>query len=56
MKKEYTKYEDYLSFNKKVNNPSAELFKMKGKITDMANMLKEQNQLLSDLCTNTNSR
>lgn len=49
MKKEYSKFEDYLTFNRKVNNPSAELFKMKKKITDMENMLKEQNELLTNL-------
>jgi integrase len=49
MKEEYSKFEDYLTFNRKVNNPSAELFKMKKKITDMENMLKEQNELLTNL-------
>jgi integrase len=46
MKKEYSKYEDYLTFNKKVNDPS-EIFRIKGKLADMETMLREQNELLS---------
>ena len=51
MKKEYAKYEDYLTIIKNTNNPSIELFKMKKKIHDMETMLKEQNQLLNNLCS-----
>ena len=50
-KKEYAKYEDYLTIIKNTNNPSIELFKMKKKIHDMETMLKEQNQLLNNLCS-----
>lgn len=49
MKKEYKKYEDFLTFSKNVNDPSSEILEMKGKITDMASIFKVQNELLSNL-------
>lgn len=49
MRKEYTKYEDYLTFNQNLNNPSKDIFQLKGKIIDVENLLKEQNELLNNL-------
>lgn len=49
MKKEYEKYEDYLTIVKQGKSPSSEIFKMKKRLTDIEAMLKEQNKLLSNL-------